>query len=153
MTEATEGKGKMSWWQTVPGLLTGAAAVITAVAGLVGVLYQNGLLGKGPAPAPATTRPPEGVQVAARKPEQAAAGSETVRAGHYAFRLLDVKTEPYGGETGVAKKLLLRLSVRVTDVAGTADYVDRRTIRLAVDGTESDLQILIPPTQRRAPAS
>jgi hypothetical protein len=34
-----------SWWQTVPGFLTGIAAIITALAGMTGVLYQNGVLG------------------------------------------------------------------------------------------------------------
>src|SRR5437870_11722585 len=33
-----------SWWLTMPGILTGIAAIVTAVAGLVGILYQNGVL-------------------------------------------------------------------------------------------------------------
>jgi hypothetical protein len=35
---------KPSWWQTLPGLLTAAAAVITALTGLIVGLYQSGLL-------------------------------------------------------------------------------------------------------------
>jgi hypothetical protein len=31
---------KTSWWHTVPGILTGIAAVITGVTGLLGLLYQ-----------------------------------------------------------------------------------------------------------------
>jgi hypothetical protein len=42
---------KQSFWTTVPGILTGLAAVITAVGGLLVVLSQTGLLG-GPAGAP-----------------------------------------------------------------------------------------------------
>jgi len=34
-----------SWWQTLPGILTAIAAVITAVSGLVALLFQNGVLG------------------------------------------------------------------------------------------------------------
>jgi hypothetical protein len=41
------------FWQTIPGILTGAAAVITAVATLIAVLYQNGIIGhKSPDPTP-----------------------------------------------------------------------------------------------------
>ena len=32
-----------SWWHTVPGMLTGIAALVTAVTGVVALLYQNGL--------------------------------------------------------------------------------------------------------------
>lgn len=38
-------KGKTSWWQTVPGILTATAAIITAVAGLIVTLHQAGMLG------------------------------------------------------------------------------------------------------------
>jgi len=34
-----------SWWQTLPGVLTALAGFITAVSGLIALLYQNGLLG------------------------------------------------------------------------------------------------------------
>lgn len=37
---------KPSWWQTLPGILTGLAAFITALSGLVALLYQNGFLDK-----------------------------------------------------------------------------------------------------------
>jgi len=33
------------FWQTVPGLLTGTAAVLTAIGGLLAVLFQMGVLG------------------------------------------------------------------------------------------------------------
>jgi len=33
-----------SWWQTLPGILTGLAAFITAISGLIALLYQNGFL-------------------------------------------------------------------------------------------------------------
>lgn len=34
-----------SWWQTLPGVLTALAGFVTAVSGLIALLYQNGLLG------------------------------------------------------------------------------------------------------------
>jgi len=36
--------GRQSFWKTAPGILTGAAAVVTAVAGLVAALVNAGLL-------------------------------------------------------------------------------------------------------------
>ena len=36
-----------SWWQTIPGILTGIAGIVTAIASLVAVLHQVGYLGTG----------------------------------------------------------------------------------------------------------
>ena len=36
---------KQSWWQTLPGILTALAATITALGGLLAVLYQAGIIG------------------------------------------------------------------------------------------------------------
>jgi hypothetical protein len=50
MTEDEKPKG---FWQSMTGILTGAATVITAVTSLVAVLYQNGIIGhKNPDPKP-----------------------------------------------------------------------------------------------------
>jgi hypothetical protein len=35
-----------SWWQTVPGVLTALAAVLTAASGLAALLFQHGVLGE-----------------------------------------------------------------------------------------------------------
>lgn len=43
----TEDKGTGSWWKTIPGVLTGIAATITALGTLVVALSQAGLLGSG----------------------------------------------------------------------------------------------------------
>lgn len=53
MTDSTPASG--SWWKTVPGMLTAAAALISAVTGLLVALNQGGLLGDraGAARAPA----------------------------------------------------------------------------------------------------
>ena len=36
-----------SWWQTIPGILTGIAGIVTAIASLVAELHQVGYLGTG----------------------------------------------------------------------------------------------------------
>jgi len=40
--DSTEKSGKKSFWETLPGILTGAAAVLTALAGLLTVIYTRG---------------------------------------------------------------------------------------------------------------
>ena len=141
----SEPKSGTSWWQTMPGVLTGIAAVITALGGLIAVVYQSGLLSKEvPGSAPASSRGGDRlpVKVAAGVPEPPRENPQPgelgqVRVGHYAFKLLGTKLESYSTDAnGNPKKLSLRLSIRVTDVMGVSDYVDRRTVRLSVDGTE-----------------
>ncbi len=61
-------KPKSSWWQTLPGVLTAAAAAVTAIAGLIGGLSQAGVLRGGNAKP--TAAPTE--QVAVVKPTPAA---------------------------------------------------------------------------------
>lgn len=41
----TEAPKPQSWWQTLPGLLTAFAGIITAVTGLFAALYQGGIIG------------------------------------------------------------------------------------------------------------
>jgi hypothetical protein len=141
----SEQKTGTSWWQTLPGILTGIAAVITALGGMIAVVYQSGLLRKEvPRSAPASPRDQNHspVEAAAGTPESPKGNPQTdepgqVRAGHYAFKLLGTKLEPYSTDkSGKLQKVALRLSIRVTDVMGMTDYVDRRTVRLSVDGAE-----------------
>jgi hypothetical protein len=35
-----DGEKTKSWWETVPGVMTGVAALITSVAGLIAVLHR-----------------------------------------------------------------------------------------------------------------
>ncbi|WP_426168868.1 hypothetical protein [Pseudoduganella sp. R-34] len=141
----SEQKTDPSWWQTLPGVLTGIAAVITAVGGAIAVLHQNGLLGKGTSSAVSSADHREqspSAKISPSAPEAPKANSQpaelgATRAGHYAFKLLDTKVEPYSTDKdGKLQKLALRLSIRVTDVMGMSDYVDRRTIQLSVDGAQ-----------------
>ena len=41
---------KASFWATLPGILTGIAALITAVGGLLAILYNTGVIGNKPPP-------------------------------------------------------------------------------------------------------
>ena len=34
-----------SFWSTIPGILTGIAAVVTAIGGLLAILFQAGIIG------------------------------------------------------------------------------------------------------------
>lgn len=141
----SEQKTDPSWWQTLPGVLTGIAAVITAVGGAIAVLHQSGLFGKGTSSAASSADHREqstSAKISSSAPAASKANSQPAelgeaRAGHYAFKLLDTKVEPYSTDKdGKLQKLALRLSIRVTDVMGMSDYVDRRTIQLSVDGAQ-----------------
>lgn len=141
----SEQKTGASWWQTLPGVLTGIAAVITAVGGVVAVIHQSGFFGREVAgSAPSGPRDQNQAPVKASpgaielpKVNSQPGASGQAHAGHYAFKLLDTNLEPYStGQDGNPEKFALRLSILVTDVMGTSDYVDRRTVRLSVDGAE-----------------
>lgn len=149
-----EHKSNASWWQTLPGILTGVAAVLTALGGVFAALHQSGLLTREAPAASAASSPvassgpkgqasPQTAEVtvadnASRSTtETTPQSAEQVRAGHYAFKLLKTTLESYATDAnGKPIKLALRLFIRVTDVMGMSDYVDRRTIRLSADGTE-----------------
>lgn len=135
----SEHKSDTSWWQTMPGVLTGIAAVITALGGMIAVVYQSGLLSRQVLnPPPARPRVADRRAVEDAHPHSGELGQ--IRVGHYAFKLLRTKLESYSTDAnGNPQKLSLRLSIRVTDVMGVSDYVDRSTVRLSVDGT-----VLIP---------
>jgi len=42
----TEPQKSTNWWQTLPGLLAALTALLTAITGLVALLFQNGILGE-----------------------------------------------------------------------------------------------------------
>ena len=60
-----------SWWQTLPGILTGAAAAITAVTGLLAILVQQGVIGgkdKSASPSRVEAPSPSGTQRSSNVP-------------------------------------------------------------------------------------
>ena len=46
-----------SWWQTLPGVLTATAAILTAVTGLLAILFQYGIIGGKPNAVPSPAAP------------------------------------------------------------------------------------------------
>lgn len=78
-----------------------------------------------------------GASKSEKKEDLKANESGQVRAGHYLFKILNTNMTAYStDERGNQEKFALRLSIRVTDAMGMSDYIDRRTIRLSVDGAE-----------------
>ena len=94
-----------SWWHTVPGMLTGAAAVITAVSGLMLALSQAGWLGGNDQDSEAGTQtvaetlsPPQQQPQASKSSTASTAPGLTtalpqVVIGYDEFTFLDVATE------------------------------------------------------------
>ena len=119
------------WWQTLPGVLTAGAAIITAVTGLLVALHQAGFFDHKAQP-PAQTqlishptadnsRPVEAGKMAALVPQ----GGQTprplalpemtqVRSGDHVFKLVSARLETYSPD-----KVSLRLTVRMTNNAAT----------------------------------
>lgn len=52
-----ENQKPQSWWQTLPGILTAMAGVITAIATLIGVLSQSGMFDDKTTPQPQVAQP------------------------------------------------------------------------------------------------
>jgi hypothetical protein len=113
----SESKG---WWQTLPGLLTAAAGIITAITGLLVAVHQTGLFDRASHPAAQTqtqTNPdPSG---ASSPPPAATSGaSQTLplpqdtemRSGQAVYKLLSARVDPYS-----PGKVSLHLTVRMTN--------------------------------------
>ena len=157
-----------NWWHTLPGVLTGLAAVVTALAGLVAALMQTGWWGASkPAAAPQAANAPPARQPAAAAPSApvetsraAAPPSEAPRAhavvlpaqrdyklgpalSKATFTLLKAEVVPQTSE-----KSALHIRLRMTN----HDRYDKnfwdRSFRLLVDGVpvapESGLNEVVP---------
>jgi len=68
---------RQSWWQTMPGMMTGIAALITALTGLLLAAHQMGLLGPSASPTTKSARPDKAPMLTATTatPRQGALGS------------------------------------------------------------------------------
>ena len=143
-----QGPSQQNWWQTLPGILTATAAVITALTGAIVGLYQVGVFTGGGRPAPqahSTTAPqaqptvpqgsnasaPSPMPVSAAAPAQYSvtfpAGTEAT-AGPGAYRVLAARLDRYSSD-----KLSLRLTVRVTALDYGLSFTGNN-FRLFVDG-------------------
>jgi len=128
-------KTSESWWTTLPGILTGLAAVITAVTGLI-VAY-NRL--NPPAPEKVAT-PSSASSVESPSAKGPASSSKAVAialpalsevkldSGEMVIRILKVEAEPYNAE-----KKALKFNVRYTNNRPYDANFWERSFRLLVD--------------------
>ncbi|OQW40057.1 MAG: hypothetical protein A4S08_05665 [Proteobacteria bacterium SG_bin4] len=145
----TDEQKSQKWWQTVPGLLSATAGLITAATGMIVALHQTGFLDKDSGHAPqapsGSLAQPETVQsdaapnarpntASSSKSEVAqtsialAAGSE-VRLGNAVYKILAVQLDRYNVE-----KLSLRFTVRMTNNDRYPVNFWDESFRLLVDG-------------------
>jgi hypothetical protein len=135
------------WWQTLSGLLTAGAAIITAVTGLLVAVHQTGCLDRSAkSPTPSESRPqpagektrPTDVQSAASHPAASVPSSRLltlpemsqVRMGDtIIYKLLSARVEPYSPD-----KVALRLKVRMTNNGNYPANFWSSSFRLLVDG-------------------
>ena len=136
------------WWQTVPGILTATAAVITAVAGLIAALSQAGVFtasrpAQSPASRPATAPPappPSGaaVEPGSRPPSPASPANPTarvlpaateVKVGSAVYRILAAELDRRNAET-----LTLRLTMRMSNTDRFPANLWDESFRLRVEG-------------------
>ncbi len=138
----------VSWWQTLPGVLTAVAAVITAVTGLVIAVRSNDGSPRDPEPPavtaanaqaeavpPATTAVPPATTAA---PVASAAGAGIslpsgmdvrLAAGDVTLRILSARVEPFNRE-----KRSLVLSLRHTNNGRYPQNFWAASYRLVIDG-------------------
>ena len=143
------------WWQTLPGLLTAGAAIITAIGGLLAAVHQTGWFagreqppariqsestsgGAGPRPAGSTADgAPSGPGVTKSKalalPEMA-----EINSGNANYKLLSARVDSHSPDT-----VSLHLVIRMTNNNRFAANFWAASFRLAVNGAlqapENDL--------------
>ncbi|MGB6743936.1 MAG: hypothetical protein WBE38_09765 [Terracidiphilus sp.] len=144
-----------AWWQTLPGLLTAGAAVLTAFTGLLVALNQMGVFHHShPPPAPAQSSAPAaiessgpaGAQAPAANPAAAQLGlpaNAEMRTEHAVYTLLSARVSPYSpGE------IALDFTVRMTNQDSYDANFWVASFRLSVNGAlqppASDLDELVP---------
>lgn len=135
--QVSESKG---WWQTLPGLLTAAATVITAVAGLLVALHQVGFFARNPQPSVQTASESHPIaSQSVESPSSTAAtapraltipGNAEVHSGQAVFKLLSAHIEPYSPD-----KVSVRFTVRYTNNDRFDANFWAASFRLLVDGS------------------
>jgi len=133
----SESKG---WWQTLPGLLTAAAAVLTAGTGLLVAVHQTGLFSRS---APAQTQGPSQSAGGGAQPIASSSGAPPsssrpvslpqiteVKSGQTVYKLLSASVDPYSLD-----KVSVHLTVRMTNNGSYPTNFWADSFRLLVDGT------------------
>jgi hypothetical protein len=140
----SESKG---WWQTLPGLLTAAAGIITALTGLLVAVHQTGFFDRSRQPASQAQSEPRPVadsphpvqtETAATAPVTGTSTSRIltlpenteVRSGQAVFKLLSARLDPYRPD-----KVSLHLTVRMTNNDRYDANFWAASFRLLVDGS------------------
>lgn len=122
----SEDANPKSWWQTVPGILTAIAAIISAATALVAALNQTGIFAHKDGAKPAAVaesvaakKSPEGTTATSVLPSTATNAQATtvvlppnarLDVGKLAYTLVSAEAEPYA-----QNKLVLKLKVRMAN--------------------------------------
>jgi hypothetical protein len=137
--------GSKGWWQTLPGLLTAGAGIITALTGLLLALHQTGLFNRS-----APTQAQIASQQAGGSPTQLEAGGGAashaagvtasrpvslpqiteVRSGQAVYKLLAARVDPYSLD-----KVSVHFTVRMTNNGSYPANFWGDSFRLSVNGT------------------
>lgn len=158
MNERLRSKG---WWQTVPGVLTATASIITAVTGLIVALHQAGIFGgeeqkipqihsdaiKRPAATEGSVAPPPGPPEpsSSSQPDSypvTVSGRTEVKIGDLVYSVLAARLN-----RNAPNRLSLRFEVRMTNTGRYPANFWAASFRLLIDGVprapENDLNELV----------
>ena len=133
----SQGKG---WWQTLPGMLTAGAGIITAITGLLLALNQTGMFHRSPAAQTEQTSSPaqQASSPAASTAAIAPANSRPlllpqmtqVHSDENVYQLLSARIDPYSPD-----KVTLHLTVRMANNGKYPTNFWVSSFRLLVDGS------------------
>lgn len=126
-----------AWWQTLPGLLTAGAAILTALTGFLVALNQIGFFHHHPPPAAAQNATGQidgtpGVQIAGTNPASARLslpGNVELRTEDAVYTLLSARVSPYA-----PGQIALDLTVRMTNNDRFDANFWSKSFRLLVNG-------------------
>ena len=156
MSQSPEPESK-AWWQTLPGVLTASAGIITAITGLLLALHQLGVFHRAPPPDTPSNNPPSSSSGApASNSTSVPAGLRTlqlpattqVRSGELVYQLLSAQISPYA-----PGKIALRLGVRMINNGNYSANFWAASFRVVADGIllapDSDLDDVLAPHATR----
>jgi len=127
------------WWQTLPGMLTAGAGIITAITGLLLALNQTGLFHRAPAAQTEQASSAGQPTSSTAAPTPAAPANSRalplpqltqVHSGDSVYQLLSARLDPYSPD-----KVTLHLTVRMTNNGKYPTNFWVSSFRLLVDGS------------------